>query len=70
MKNHRTVSWCIAYIPPEVNADIYFLATRLQDIRLELAKEDTELAKGGTVAAHSTSLTEFLMKGLELEEQQ
>lgn len=42
----------------------------MQDIRLELAKEDGEAAKDGAVAPHETSLTEFLMKGLELEEQQ
>jgi hypothetical protein len=52
------------------SADIYFLATRLQDVRLELAKEDADVAKEGAAAPHTISLTEFLMKGLELEEQQ
>lgn len=52
------------------NPDLHYIATRLQDVRLELAKEDAEAAKDGAVAAHETSLTEFLMKGLELEEQQ
>jgi hypothetical protein len=54
----------------QLNIDIYYLATCLQDVRLELAKEDAEAAKDGAVAPHATSLTEFLMKGLELEEQQ
>jgi hypothetical protein len=46
------------------------LATTLQDVRLELAKEDTRLVAQGDVAAHETSLTSFLMTGLELEEHQ
>lgn len=42
----------------------------MQDVRLELAKEDAEVMKDGVVAPHTTTLTDFLMKGLELEEQQ
>ena len=42
----------------------------MQDVCLKLAKEDGDVAKDGAVAPHETSLTEFLMKGLELEEQQ
>jgi hypothetical protein len=46
------------------------LATTLQDVRLELAKEDLRLATQGEIMAHQTSLTSFLMAGLELEERQ
>lgn len=46
------------------------IATTLQDVRLELVKEDTRLAAQGEISAHQTSLTSFLMTGLELEEQQ
>lgn len=42
----------------------------LQDVRLELAKEDAADTAKGVVSPHSTSVTEFLIKGLELEEQQ
>lgn len=60
----------INYILPDASNNIYYLATRLQDVRLELAKEDADVAKEGAAAPHTISLTEFLMKGLELEEQQ
>lgn len=53
-----------------MNVDILYLATCLQDVRLELAQEDAEMAKDGAVAPHVTSLTDFLMKGLDLEDQQ
>ena len=42
----------------------------LQDVRLELVKEDSCLAAQGEISAHQTSLTRFLMAGSELEEQQ
>jgi hypothetical protein len=48
----------------------WLLATTLQDVRLELVKEDLRLAAQGEISAHQTSLTSFLMTGLELEEQQ
>ncbi|KAF9470706.1 hypothetical protein BDN70DRAFT_939490 [Pholiota conissans] len=44
--------------------------TTLQDVRLELAKEDAEAASSGISPPHKISLTEFLTDGLELEEQQ
>ncbi|KAF9470194.1 hypothetical protein BDN70DRAFT_821649, partial [Pholiota conissans] len=44
--------------------------TTLQDVRLELAKEDAEAVSAGICSPHEISLTEFLTKGLELEEQQ
>ncbi|KIL55654.1 hypothetical protein M378DRAFT_17763, partial [Amanita muscaria Koide BX008] len=46
------------------------LATTLQDVRSELAKEDAKAAADGVVPPHKMSLTVFLTKGLELEEQQ
>lgn len=46
------------------------LATTLQDVRLELAKEDADAMVAGATQPHSTSPTAFLMKGLELEESQ
>jgi hypothetical protein len=71
MMNHRIVSrFSTTSIYYGQCADIYYLATRLQDVHLELAKEDAEMAKDGAVSPHTTSLTEFLMKGLEIEEQQ
>ena len=46
------------------------IATTLQDVRLELAKEDTRLVAQGEIYTHKTSLTSFLMTGLDLEEHQ
>ncbi|KAF8231605.1 hypothetical protein L208DRAFT_1468141, partial [Tricholoma matsutake] len=45
-------------------------STTLQDVQLELAKEESTSAAQGEVATHKTSLTTFLTTGLELEEQQ
>ncbi|KAF8230998.1 hypothetical protein L208DRAFT_1053501, partial [Tricholoma matsutake] len=45
-------------------------STTLQDVRLELAKEDSTSAALGEVATHEISLTTFLTTGLELEEWQ
>ncbi|KAM6491450.1 hypothetical protein JOM56_013019 [Amanita muscaria] len=45
-------------------------ATTLQDVRLELAKEDAVQVAQGAVSPHKASLTSFLVMGLELEEQQ
>ena len=42
----------------------------MQEIRLELTKEDTIEATQGIIPPHKTSLTTFLTKALELEEQQ
>ena len=44
--------------------------TTLQEIRLELAKEDANEAAQGISPPHKTSLTTFLTKGFDLEEQQ
>jgi hypothetical protein len=42
----------------------------LQDVRLQLSKEDAEEAARGVISAHQTSMSSFLMTGIELEEQQ
>ena len=39
-------------------------------MRLELAKEDTQLVAQGEISAHKISLTSFLITGLDLEELQ
>ena len=49
---------------------VLYIVTTLQDVRLELAKEDLALAAQGAISPHKTSLTSFLTIGLELEEQQ
>jgi len=46
------------------------LATSLQDVRLELAKEDAAEAAKGTTHANKMTFTTFFMTGLDLEEQQ
>ncbi|KAF7761114.1 hypothetical protein Agabi119p4_10523 [Agaricus bisporus var. burnettii] len=46
------------------------IETTVQDVKLELAKEDAADGAKGVISAHSTTVTEFLVKGLELEEQQ
>jgi hypothetical protein len=46
------------------------LATTVQDVRLELVKEDTANAARGVISPHKTSLTTFLTVGMDLEEQQ
>jgi hypothetical protein len=45
-------------------------ATTLQDVRLELAKDDAASSAQGVVSPHRVTLTTFLMTGLDLEEQQ
>jgi hypothetical protein len=47
-----------------------FLATALQDVRVELAKEDSALAAAGDISPHKMSKSKFLTMGLELETQQ
>jgi hypothetical protein len=42
----------------------------MQEIRFELTKEDAVEAAQGINPPHKTSLTSFLTKGLDLEEQQ
>jgi hypothetical protein len=44
--------------------------TTLQDVRLELAKDDAASSAQGIVTPHSVSLTTFLTTGLDLEDQQ
>jgi hypothetical protein len=39
-------------------------------VRLELAQEDAANAATGVMQPHKSTSTSFLMKGLELEEQQ
>jgi len=46
------------------------IATTLHDVRLELAKEDAKELNNGVEAPHKISITSFLVKGLDLEEQQ
>ena len=48
----------------------FCVETTLQEIRVELAKEDAKEASQGINPPHKTSLTSFLMKGFDLEEQQ
>lgn len=45
-------------------------ATTLQDVRLELAKDDAASSAQGVVSPHKITLATFLMTGLDLEEQQ
>lgn len=47
-----------------------FAATTLQDVRLELMKEEAAAAAEGAVSPHKMSLTSFLVLGLDLEDQQ
>ena len=42
----------------------------MQEIRLELAKEDAKEAAQGINPPHKTSLASFLTKAFDLEEQQ
>jgi hypothetical protein len=44
--------------------------TTLQDVRIELAREDAKNTAEGIDLPHETTPTSFLMKGLDLEEQQ
>jgi hypothetical protein len=44
--------------------------TTMQEIRLELTKEDAKDAAEGINPPHKTSLTSFLTKAFDLEEQQ
>ena len=60
------VSSCLVYC----FADHTFLATTLQDVRLQLVQEEANEVARGIPSAHKTSLSGFLTLGLELEEQQ
>ena len=46
------------------------LATTLQDVRLKLTKEDAAAAAKGAQSPHKTSVTSFLVMGMDLEDQQ
>lgn len=46
------------------------LATTLQDVRLDLAKEDAAEAARGLITPHKMTMTAFLTMALDLEEQQ
>jgi hypothetical protein len=48
----------------------FIIATTLQDIRLELAKEEAAEMAAGVVPQHKMSLTGFLTTGLLLEDRQ
>lgn len=49
---------------------ILHLATTLQDVRLDLAKEEAAEVARGRVSLHNVTLTTFLTTALDLEEQQ
>ena len=42
----------------------------LQDVRLELMKEDVVAAAEGAVSPHKVSITSFLVMGLDIKDQQ
>lgn len=46
------------------------LGTTLQDVRLDLAKEEAAEAAGGHISPHNVTLITFLTTALDLEEQQ
>lgn len=68
MKNQSTVS-CLLSLYLFIIYLLY-IGTTIQDIRLELAKEDAVEAAKGVISPHTTSATVFLTKGLEIEAQQ
>jgi hypothetical protein len=45
-------------------------ATTLQDVQLELVKDNAASSAQGVVSPHNVTLTTFLTTGLDLEEQQ
>ena len=47
-----------------------FTETTLNDIRLQLAREEAAQVTVGELPQHSTSLSAFLMQGFELEDSQ
>jgi hypothetical protein len=47
-----------------------FIGTTLQDVRLELAKEEASQLALGNLPRHKVSLSAFLMMGFELEDSQ
>jgi hypothetical protein len=49
---------------------IFILVTTLQDVRLELAKEETANAARGVLPKHKTTLTGFFFAAFDIEEQQ
>jgi hypothetical protein len=48
----------------------YILETTLQDVRLQLAKEEAAQAALGELPQHSMSALAFLMTGFDLEDSQ
>jgi len=47
-----------------------YLATTLQDVRLQFAKEEAVQAARGVLPKHKTTLTGFFFAAFEIEEQQ
>ena len=46
------------------------IGTTLQDVRLELAREEAARSALGTIPRHEVSMATFLMTGFELEDSQ
>jgi hypothetical protein len=67
-KNQHRVRRIIPLLHPHCLR--FLIAVTLQDVRLDLAKEEAAEAAGTRVALHNVTLTAFLMTGLDLEEQQ
>lgn len=59
-------------IPPHPRTILInpFSALTVQDVRLQLAKEDAALAAAGVPSLHDVTPGEFLLAGLDLEDQQ
>jgi len=49
---------------------IAHVESTMQEVRLELAKDDATSAAQGGIFIHKSSLTGFITRGIELEEQQ
>lgn len=68
MRNRNAVSYLV-HLGSNANL-IYILATTLQDVRLELAKEEAVNAERGVLPKHKITSTGFFFAAFDIEEQQ
>ncbi|KAF8984861.1 hypothetical protein BDQ17DRAFT_1393808 [Cyathus striatus] len=65
----QVIAWNMDHTKPNPYDDPE-CTTTLQDVRLELTREDVATTEKGIISKHKLTLTKFLIKGFELEEQQ
>lgn len=70
MQNQRVVSLLPSFLYTSLREANFPIEKTLQDVRLELAREEAARASLGVLPRHKISMATFLMTGFELEDSQ